>query len=98
MAKETTEAKEVKETKETKVEKKEKKAAAVFKVVAGPFKERAKALKQAALVKKIVANSVIEINGTKYIINIKSFDNKNDANAFKKDMVAKGIEATVIKN
>ena len=70
----------------------------IYTVIAGPFKDRAKALKQAALVKKYVASSVIEINGTSYIINIKSFDNKNDANAFKKDMVAKSIEATVIKN
>lgn len=74
-----------------------KKEKVTYNVIAGPFKDRQKALKQAALVKKYVASSVIEISGTNYIINIKSFDNKNDANDFKKDMVAKGIEATIVK-
>lgn len=65
-------------------------------VYAGPFKDKKKALKQAAVCKKIIAESILKMQGNDYILFIKQMNNKGQANDLKKELIQIGIEANVL--
>lgn len=66
-----------------------------YKVYAGGFAEKSKALKQAAKAKKIVSDSYITIENNLFIVNICEPYNKQAAETLKKALTKVGVDAKI---
>lgn len=67
----------------------------IYKVYAGPFEKKDKALKQAVNAQKIVADSNITISNGKYYVNICELNNKKNADTLKATLVKNSVDAKV---
>lgn len=66
-----------------------------YKVYAGGYTEKDKALKQAAKAKKIVSDSYITIENNMFMVNTCEFYSKQSAETLKKALSKVGVDAKI---